>query len=109
MPDDLVEDYVRDDFGCDWGRAVAVNDAGIVLVVRYVGMQLRAISWNPMAGTTEVIGGMTGICPSAITVDGVVLGTARWLTRSWRGIALKKINARKIAAFFPRVNQIMPR
>jgi hypothetical protein len=77
MPDDLVEEYVLDDFGCDWGHAVAVNDAGIVLVVGYVGMQFRAISWNPMAGTTEDMGGMTGICPSAITADGVVLGTAK--------------------------------
>lgn len=80
---------VLENFGCDWGQAVDVNDAGIVLVVGYVGMQCRAILWNPLAGTTEVIGDMTGIYPTAITADGVVLGTARdrdgksvaWLAR----------------------------
>lgn len=67
---------VLEDFGCDWGLAVDVNNAGIVLVVGYVGNECRAILWNPLAGTTEVIGGKTGIYPSAITSGGVVLGTA---------------------------------
>jgi hypothetical protein len=69
--------HVLEDFGCDWGQAVDVNDAGTVLVLGYVGiMQCRAILWNPLAGMTELVGGMPGIYPLAITADGVVLGTS---------------------------------
>lgn len=67
---------VLEDFGCDWGQAVDVNDTGIVLVVGYVGMQCRAILWNPLAETTDFMEGITGIYPSAITGEGLVLGTA---------------------------------
>jgi hypothetical protein len=58
------------------GRTLDVLAPLHVLVVGYVGMQCRAILWNPTAGTTEVVGGITGIYPTAITADGVVLGTA---------------------------------
>jgi uncharacterized membrane protein len=66
---------VLENFDCDWGQAVDVNDAGIVLVVGYVGLQCRAILWNPLAKTTELIGGMLGIHPMAITANRI-LGTA---------------------------------
>jgi hypothetical protein len=68
--------HVLEEFGCNWGQAVDVNDAAVVLVVGYLGIQCRAIQWNPVSGTTDIIGGMTGIYPSAITAGGIVLGTA---------------------------------
>jgi uncharacterized membrane protein len=63
---------VLKDFGCDWGQAVDVNDAGTVLVVGYVGPQCRAISWNLSVGKIEILGGQTGIHPSALAADGTV-------------------------------------
>jgi hypothetical protein len=61
----------------DWGQAVDVNDAGIVLVVGYVGQQCRAVVWNPLTATSEVIGKAAGVYPQTIARDGTVLGTAR--------------------------------
>jgi hypothetical protein len=66
--------HVLEDFGCDWGQAVDVNDSGIVLVVGYAGTQCRGIVWNPLAGANDLVGGMAGIYPMGIAVDGVVLG-----------------------------------
>jgi hypothetical protein len=78
---------VLEDFCCDWGQAVDVNDTGLVLVVGYVGMrESRSILWNPSAGTTELIGEKTGVYPSAITADGTVLGTAN--THEGKSVAL---------------------
>jgi hypothetical protein len=69
--------YVLDSFGCEWGQAVDVNDADTVLVVGYIGMQCRALLWSPLAGTHEIVGGMAGIFPTTLTVDGTILGTSR--------------------------------
>jgi hypothetical protein len=68
--------HVLEDFGCDWGLAVDVSDEGIVLVRGHVGRQCRAILWNPLTGKTDLVGGMAGIWPLAITIDGIVLGTS---------------------------------
>ena len=51
-----------------------MNDAGVVLVVGHIGMMCRAILWNPITGTVDIIGGMTGIYPMAISANGTVLG-----------------------------------
>jgi hypothetical protein len=52
---------VLENFCCDWGQAVDVNDTGLVLVLGYVGMrESRAILWNPSAGTTKLIGEKVG-------------------------------------------------
>jgi hypothetical protein len=67
---------VLEDFGCDWGQAVDVNDEGVVLVLGYTGMQPRAILWNPSAGTREFVGGLAGIHPNTLSAGRVVLGTA---------------------------------
>jgi len=72
----LDQGTVLENFGCDWGQAVDVNDEGVVLVVGYLGIQCRAILWNPVAQTFRIVGGGTGIYPTAVTTDGVVLGTA---------------------------------
>jgi hypothetical protein len=78
---------VLEDFCCDWGQAVDVNDTGLVLVLGYVGMrESRSILWNPSAGTTELIGAKAGVHPSAITADGTVLGTAN--THEGKSLAL---------------------
>jgi hypothetical protein len=73
----LDQRKVLEDFGCDWGQAVDVNKAGMALIVGYLGMQPRAILWNPWAGMYEVIGGMAGVYPLVITAGGVILGTGR--------------------------------
>ena len=96
---------VLEEFGCDWGQAVDVNDAGIVLVVGYVGRQCRAILWNPLAETTEGIGGMTGIYPSAITADGVVSGDGKGSGRQDGRLpsqAGKAVGAARYTAWLPR-------
>lgn len=70
--------YVLEKFSCDWGTAVDVNDAGLVLVSGYVGGQSRAVLWNPLTGgINETIGNMVGISPTAINNDGHILGTSR--------------------------------
>jgi hypothetical protein len=67
------EPHVLEDFGCDWGQAVDVNDSGIVLIVAYAGRQCRGVLWNPTTGATDLVGGMGGIYPMAITNEGDVL------------------------------------
>lgn len=73
----LTQQYLLEDFGCDWGIAVDVNNEGIVLVVGYVGFQSRAILWDPLKKTHKVIDNGIGVYPIAITTDGGVLGSAR--------------------------------
>ena len=77
---------VLEDFCCDWGQAVDVNDTGLVLVVGYVGRESRSILWNLSTGTTELAGKEGGVYPSAITADGTVLGTAN--THEGKSVAL---------------------
>jgi hypothetical protein len=70
---------VLDDFGCDWGQAVDVNDGGAVLLVGYVGSAVKALLWRPMAGDYKVVGGEAtqGVYPVGLTNTGVILGFGR--------------------------------
>lgn len=70
---------VLDDFGCDWGQAVDVNEEGVVLLVGYVGFTCRALLWWPMSGDYEIVGGdaAQGVYPMGLTNTGMVLGCGR--------------------------------
>jgi hypothetical protein len=72
----LVLDGMNE-FGCDWGQAIDVNDRGTVLVVGHRNGQCRTLVWNPLKGNVESIGRISGIDPLAISLDGTVLGMAR--------------------------------
>jgi hypothetical protein len=70
---------VLDDFGCDWGQAVDVNDEGEVLLVGYVGFACRALIWRPMSGDYEIVGGdaAQGMYPMGLTNTRMILGFGR--------------------------------
>ena len=70
---------VLDDFGCDWGQAVDVNDVGAVLLVGYVGFTCKALLWQPTSGDYEIVGGgaAQGVYPVGLTNADIVLGFGR--------------------------------
>jgi hypothetical protein len=72
-------------FGCAWGQAVDVNDAGAVLLVGYVGSgplpsgPCKALLWRPMSGDYETVGGEAaqGVHPIGLTNADMILGVGR--------------------------------
>jgi hypothetical protein len=64
---------VLEDFGCDWGYAVTV-DNDRVLVAGYRGHEPVTLIWTPRDGRFDEAG-RPGVVPLALNSDGLILGS----------------------------------
>lgn len=81
-----------EDFGADWGQAVAVSQRE-VLVVAYANHWPRALLWSLDSGRFREVGGSDGVNPVALTPDGTVLGKVNTKTGDALAV-ISRANAR---------------
>ena len=66
--------FKLEQFGCDWGEAADINDAGLVLVLAYRGLSPNAIIWRCEDTASRNVEGLTDVIPVSISNSGRVLG-----------------------------------